>query len=143
MKWWNWPICWHHLLTGVVKADHDHSDQWGYWQNLTRRLEIFFIKKIIMIFFWFGGKGSLTESMNEWINDEGDCRTAPATPGLLMISLGHPHYFACIEKGRRLILGKIHLYETTPLFMTIYFESIMECLRIQDLGYAGCRIQPS
>ena len=28
---------------------------------------------------------SINESMNEWINDGGDCRTAPATPGLLNI----------------------------------------------------------
>ena len=26
----------------------------------------------------------LTYSLNEWINDGGDCRTAPATPGLLI-----------------------------------------------------------
>ena len=33
----------------------------------------------------FGGKGWLTELMNEWINDKGDYRTAPATPSLLII----------------------------------------------------------
>ena len=27
----------------------------------------------------------LTELMNEWINNEADCRTAPATPGQLNI----------------------------------------------------------
>ena len=27
----------------------------------------------------------VTESINELINDEGDCRAAPATPGLLII----------------------------------------------------------
>ena len=36
-----------------------------------------------MIFWRLGGKGSLTHSLNEWINYGGDCRTAPATPGLL------------------------------------------------------------
>ena len=34
-----------------------------------------------MIFWWFGGKGWLTQS----INNEAVCRTAPATPGLLTI----------------------------------------------------------
>ena len=29
----------------------------------------------------------MTRSINELINDGGDCRTAPATPGLLKISL--------------------------------------------------------
>ena len=36
-----------------------------------------------LIFGRFGGKGSLTESINEWISDKGFCRTAPATPDLL------------------------------------------------------------
>ena len=31
------------------------------------------------------GKGWLNESMNEWMNDEAVCRTAPATPGLSTI----------------------------------------------------------
>ena len=31
-------------------------------------------------------KGSLNQSINQLINDRGDCRTAPATPGLLNIS---------------------------------------------------------
>ena len=42
---------------------------------------------------WFGIDSTLnifpqtiTELMNELINDGGDCRTAPATPGLLNIS---------------------------------------------------------
>ena len=30
-------------------------------------------------------KGSLTQSVNKWINDGGDCRTVLATPGLLRI----------------------------------------------------------
>ena len=34
-----------------------------------------------MMFWRIGGKGSL----NEWINDEGVCRTASAIPGLLKI----------------------------------------------------------
>ena len=37
----------------------------------------------VMMIRSFGGKGPLTELMNEWINDKGDCRTAPAKPGLL------------------------------------------------------------
>ena len=32
-----------------------------------------------------GGKGSLSELINQWINDEAVYRTAPATPGLLNI----------------------------------------------------------
>ena len=39
-----------------------------------------------MMFWRFGGKGLLTESLNESSNDEAVCRTAPATPGLLNIS---------------------------------------------------------
>ena len=31
-----------------------------------------------------GGKGWPTELSNEWMSDEGVCRTAPATPGLLI-----------------------------------------------------------
>ena len=31
---------------------------------------------------WYGGKGWLTESVNEWMNDEAVYRTAPATTGL-------------------------------------------------------------
>ena len=37
-----------------------------------------------MIFRRLGGKGWLTDWMNEWINDEADCRTAPAIVGLLI-----------------------------------------------------------
>ena len=40
----------------------------------------------VMMFWRFGGKGLLTESLNESSNDEAVCRTAPATPGLLNIS---------------------------------------------------------
>ena len=29
----------------------------------------------------------MNEWMNEWLNDGGDCRTAPATPGLLTIPM--------------------------------------------------------
>ena len=36
-----------------------------------------------MILWRSGGKGSLTDSVNQWINDEAVYRTAPATPGLL------------------------------------------------------------
>ena len=35
----------------------------------------------------FGGKGWVSQLMNEWMNDEGVCRTAPATPGLLNIEV--------------------------------------------------------
>ena len=38
-----------------------------------------------MIFWRLGWKDWMTESMNQWINHEADCRTAPATPGLLII----------------------------------------------------------
>ena len=33
----------------------------------------------------FGGKGPFSSWFNNWINDKAVCRTAPATPGLLMI----------------------------------------------------------
>ena len=39
----------------------------------------------VMMIRRFGGKGSLTELMNELFNHKGDCRTAPATPGLVNI----------------------------------------------------------
>ena len=39
-----------------------------------------------MIIWRSGGKGSLNELINEWINDEAVYRTPPATPGLLIIS---------------------------------------------------------
>ena len=48
----------------------------------------------------------MTESVNESINDGGDCRTAPATPGLLKIIA---KYYLC----RR---AKIH-------FAKIYFTN--------------------
>ena len=38
----------------------------------------------LMIFGRFGGKGSLNQWMNQSLNDKGVCRTAPATPGLLI-----------------------------------------------------------
>ena len=37
----------------------------------------------LMILWRYGGKGSLTESINESISDKAVYRTAPATPGLL------------------------------------------------------------
>ena len=37
----------------------------------------------VKVFFRFGGKGSVTELINESINDKGVYRTAPVTPGLL------------------------------------------------------------
>ena len=37
-----------------------------------------------MILWRSGGKGWLTQSMNEWISDEAVYRTATATPGLLI-----------------------------------------------------------
>ena len=43
-----------------------------------------------MILWRSGGKGSLTDWINQWINDEAVYRTAPATPGLLII------YYSCI-----------------------------------------------
>ena len=38
-----------------------------------------------MIFWRLGGKGWLTDWLSELMNDEADCRTAPASPGLLII----------------------------------------------------------
>ena len=38
-----------------------------------------------MVFLRFEGKGSLTQSVNQWIYAGGVCRTAPGTPGLLII----------------------------------------------------------
>ena len=40
----------------------------------------------LMILWRFGGKGSLTHSLTDWLSDKAVCRTAPATPGLLIIS---------------------------------------------------------
>ena len=47
-----------------------------------------------MILWRSGGKGSLTDWINEWINDEAVYRTAPATPGLL-ITLSTVFQTAC------------------------------------------------
>ena len=33
----------------------------------------------------FGGKGSVSQSVNQSVNDEAVCRTAPSTPGLVII----------------------------------------------------------
>ena len=39
----------------------------------------------VMMFWRFGGKGSIRDWIYEWMSDKGVCRTAPATSGLLMI----------------------------------------------------------
>ena len=40
-----------------------------------------------MVFWRFWGKGSLSQSISKWINDEGVCRTDPASQGLLKIGM--------------------------------------------------------
>ena len=46
---------------------------------------VFFASTLWFMKFWrFGGKGWLTDWMNESVNDEGVYRTAPATSGLLI-----------------------------------------------------------
>ena len=37
----------------------------------------------VMMFWRLVGKGSVNQWINEWMNHDGVCRTAPATPGLL------------------------------------------------------------
>ena len=38
---------------------------------------------VVMMFWRFGGKGLLNQRLNQWISDEGVCRTAPAIPDVL------------------------------------------------------------
>ena len=58
-----------------------HSVGWTFYQNFSS----------LPVWDWqcledIWTKGSVTELFNELMNDQGDCRTAPATPGLLNIT---------------------------------------------------------
>ena len=56
---------------------------WGV--NILTKFQLPSFYGLWFIISWrFGGKGLRTKWMNEWIHDGGDCRTAPATPGLLI-----------------------------------------------------------
>ena len=44
-----------------------------------------------MIFWRFGGKGSVSSFIYQWMYDEGVCRTAPPTPDLLIIFMYFPY----------------------------------------------------
>jgi hypothetical protein len=39
----------------------------------------------VMMIWKFGGKGLMNKWMNELMSNKGDCKTAPATPGLLKL----------------------------------------------------------
>ena len=45
------------------------------------------------------GRKGITELMNESVNDKGVCRTAPATPGLLIIYLIIVLISTCLSTG--------------------------------------------
>ena len=47
----------------------------------------------------------MTQSINQSVNDEADCRTAPATPGLL-IMLGEL-FTINVENGKRMMDNKV------------------------------------
>ena len=55
-----------------------------WWVNILSKFQLLSSYCLWSMILWrSGGKGSQTELMNEWINDEAVYRTAPATPGLL------------------------------------------------------------
>ena len=57
---------------------HVTHDTWGV--NILSKFQLPSSYGLWFMIFWrFGGKGLLTD----WLNHEGVCRTAPATPGLL------------------------------------------------------------
>ena len=55
-----------------------------------------------------GGKGWLNQSINQSINDEGVCRTAPATPGLLI------GYGSSVGSGGLCLTLKLHWGRSAP-----------------------------
>ena len=57
---------------------------WGV--NIVSKFQLLSYSGLWFMIFWrLGGKGWFTNSLNESMNDKADCRTAPATPGLVKI----------------------------------------------------------
>ena len=67
--------------TWHVTYDTWHMKHRGRWP-FSQKISYNFGGKVFWI---FGGKGWLADWTNEWMNNKGVCRTAPATRGLLII----------------------------------------------------------
>ena len=91
----------------------------------------------VMIIRSFGGKGSLTESINEWINDKGDCRTAPATPGLLVFKTTNilGVYMTYVNTFKNKNILKENTFNISQLFLFVCWIGIFESKVIPLLSW--------
>ena len=74
---------WHVMTCDTWHVTHD---MWlVVWGNILSKFQLPSSYGLWFMISWrLGGKGWLTHSLTQSINDEGVCRTAPATPGLLI-----------------------------------------------------------
>ena len=106
-----WQVT-HEMLHVTHHTSHITHDTW-WWVNILSKFQIPSSYGLGLMMFWrFGGKGWLNQWTNEWISDKGVCRTAPATPGLL-ISLEGP-----LQPWK---LKEIHIY------VNLLFKKNKEC----------------
>ena len=63
----------------------------------------------VMMFWRLGGKGSLTDWLTQSMSDEGDCRRAPATPGLLITQRIQLSWLRSLTEGTYIFLNKSQL----------------------------------
>ena len=70
-------------------------DTW-FGVNICSKFHLFSFYRLGVVMFWLsGGKGSLTQLINLSGHGESVCRTAPVTPGLLMILHSQRPSFRC------------------------------------------------
>ena len=77
-------------------------DTWHVaWVNILSKLQLFSSHSLGAMMFWrLWGKGSLPDWLTDLISDGGVCRTAPATPGLLIT------FWFTFDKGKCIISHK-------------------------------------
>ena len=80
---------WH----GTCDMRHVTHDRWyvtfdTWWEvKILSKVQVPSSNNLGVMMVWrFGGKGSINEWINEWMNNKCVCITTPATPGLLKIA---------------------------------------------------------
>ena len=77
----------------------------------------------------------VTELINEWMNNGGDCRTAPATPGLLIIlrvAKVRGWHFNCLITPSSDKQAKIQLRATAIWNLQLFNKLINQCIPTQS-----------
>ena len=81
--WKKWLV--NEFRTAQRGIARDIKKKYFHFQNATKNGNNLFNGLGRKVCWISRGKGSRTWLINQWMNDEGVCRTAPATPGLLKI----------------------------------------------------------